>query len=286
MASWSKERTIQFIEYYKSQECLWKAKNKDYSNKIKREKAYEKLTNFVKTFYPSANRDTTISKISNLRSSWRKEQKKMIASHLSGAGEDDMYVPSLFYFDNLSFIDLADSDSEVPRKGREIKDDVDATSFDFIERDKDWDCHEQKFDFHESDMDFHGDQHSEGSGPNTRPMSPLTTPGPSARPISPSRETPSQKRQPPAKRKAPEEDELLMLACQKLKAISTETTSKDGLDSFAQWVSHDLRTMAREQIIHAKKLISEVIYNGQLQNLSKHSRLVTNNTTGAYSQES
>ena len=47
-----------------------------------------------------------------------KNIKKMMASQLSGSGFEELYEPSLFYFDQLLFL----SDSEIPRKGREIGD--------------------------------------------------------------------------------------------------------------------------------------------------------------------
>ena len=100
MAYWTKKRTLQFIEHYRAQECLWKVESKEYSNKIKREKAYDELTCFVKSFYPAANKDTVISKITKLRGSWRKEhkKKKMMASQLSGSGFKELYESSLFLF--------------------------------------------------------------------------------------------------------------------------------------------------------------------------------------------
>ena len=99
---------------------------------MKREKAYEEMTNFVQIFYPDANKDTVVSKINNLRGSWRKENKKMISSQTPGAGEDGIYESSLFYFDALSFI----ADSENPREGRNINDLISSPVFHFLEPDK------------------------------------------------------------------------------------------------------------------------------------------------------
>ena len=89
------------------------------------------MTNFVKTFYPDANKETVVLRISNLQGSWRKGNKKMISSQTSGAGENEIYEPSLFYFDALTFI----ADSENPRKGRDIYDLLSSPVFDFREPD-------------------------------------------------------------------------------------------------------------------------------------------------------
>ena len=132
MASWSKERNTQFIEFYRSQECLWTVKSKDYSNRMKREKAYEEMRHFFNTFYPGANKDPVVSKISYLRGSWWKENKKMISSQTSGAGGYEIHKPSLFYLDALSLI----ADSENPRKGRDIIDLISSPVFHFREPDK------------------------------------------------------------------------------------------------------------------------------------------------------
>ncbi|GFR67799.1 protein stand still [Elysia marginata] len=70
-----------------------------------------------------------------------------------------------------------------------------------------------------------------------------------------------------------------MLACEKLQAPvpAPETAQKDEHDSFGQSVSHDLRSMSMEQVIHAKKLISDVLFEGQLNNLSRASRVISGN---------
>lgn len=112
---WTKAQTIEFIELFREKECLWRVKSKDYSNRLKKERAYDELLEFVKTFYPDANRDTVCSKINNLRSSFRKENKKLRASELSGAGAEEIYEPSLFYFESMRFL----YDSETPRPGRD-----------------------------------------------------------------------------------------------------------------------------------------------------------------------
>ena len=40
MASWSKDNTLQFIELYRRNECLWRVKCKEYSNRIKSVRIY------------------------------------------------------------------------------------------------------------------------------------------------------------------------------------------------------------------------------------------------------
>lgn len=107
---WSKEFIRHFIEVYKSYPCLWKVRSKDYTNKNLKNKTYEKLVEVCKTIYPDANKDYVIKKIQSFRGSFRKEAKKVAESMRSGAGADDVYVPTLWYYDLLLFT----SDQEIP----------------------------------------------------------------------------------------------------------------------------------------------------------------------------
>lgn len=62
-----------------------------------------------------------------------------------------------------------------------------------------------------------------------------------------------------------QEDDLLMLACQKLTATSSESPQMDEFDSFGQTVAND-----------AKKHISDgFFYEGQLGILSRDSTVLT-----------
>jgi hypothetical protein len=58
MANWSKQFLIEFVELYWSLECVWKVKSKEYSDRVKKEQAYDVLVTRVKTVDKDANRDT------------------------------------------------------------------------------------------------------------------------------------------------------------------------------------------------------------------------------------
>lgn len=107
---WSKDFMINFIEEYKSNPCLWKIRSKEYTNKNLKNDAYEKLVKLCQSIYPEANRDFVVKKIQSLRGSFRKELKKVESSKRSGSSTDDVYVPSLWYFDLLLFT----KDQELP----------------------------------------------------------------------------------------------------------------------------------------------------------------------------
>lgn len=109
MSSWSKDFLLQFIELFRGEECLWKITSKDYHNKVKREAAYKTLIQKVKEIDPLANKTLVTKKINSLRTAFRKELRKT-GSLVSGMSADDVYVPKLWYFDQLLFL----TDQEVP----------------------------------------------------------------------------------------------------------------------------------------------------------------------------
>ncbi|XP_035826158.1 uncharacterized protein LOC118477841 isoform X2 [Aplysia californica] len=77
------------------------------------------------------------------------------------------------------------------------------------------------------------------------------------------------KEEPVAKRKKTcQKDEILRKVCQNLNSLSSESLRKDEFDCFGQTVAYGLRNMSKEQAIHAKKRISDVLYEGQLGTLS------------------
>ncbi|KAL5246352.1 hypothetical protein ACI65C_013760, partial [Semiaphis heraclei] len=65
--------------------------------------AYDELIKFCKKSIPEANKDFVIKKIQSFRGSFRKELKKVVDSKRSGASFDDVYVPTLWYYDHLVF---------------------------------------------------------------------------------------------------------------------------------------------------------------------------------------
>jgi hypothetical protein len=68
-----------------------------------KERAYSALTEKMKTVDPQANKETVLKKINNLRSSFRKERKKVLMAK-SGMSTEDLYVPKLWYYNDLLFL--------------------------------------------------------------------------------------------------------------------------------------------------------------------------------------
>ncbi|GBP12608.1 hypothetical protein EVAR_10266_1 [Eumeta japonica] len=99
-----REVLLEFISIYQSELCLWKVKSEIYHNRDQRNAALEKLLTKYKEVDAEANRDAVLKKINSLRTAYQKEKKKVEESKRSGAGTDAVYVPKLWYYKELSFI--------------------------------------------------------------------------------------------------------------------------------------------------------------------------------------
>lgn len=95
----------EFLEIYKGLPALWRIKSDEYSNRVMKASAYEHLIEKLKEIFPQANREMVTKKINTLRTAYRKELKKLKESQKSGAGADEVYEPTLWYFDKLSFLE-------------------------------------------------------------------------------------------------------------------------------------------------------------------------------------
>ncbi|PIO16113.1 hypothetical protein AB205_0078610 [Aquarana catesbeiana] len=100
-----------FNEKYRELPCLWQVQCRDYSKKLKRKAALEKLLELLKAGDPTAGITYLKAKIGSLRSTYNREHKKVQDSLRSGAAADDVYVPRLWYYHSLRFL----SDQMGPR---------------------------------------------------------------------------------------------------------------------------------------------------------------------------
>ena len=100
------------IEVYKSLPALWKVKCDDYSNRQKKDAAYGVLVEKFREKYTHYTREDVKKRINIYRTNYRKELKKVLDSEKSGAATDQVYKPTLWYFNALAFLD----DQEIPAK--------------------------------------------------------------------------------------------------------------------------------------------------------------------------
>lgn len=100
----NKDFTLHFISVYRDMPMLWKIKSKDYMDKNKRSTAIKKMTNLLKMCRRNITEEDVKKKINILRTSFKRENNKVKKSMLSGSGTDDIYVPSLWYYKDLEFL--------------------------------------------------------------------------------------------------------------------------------------------------------------------------------------
>ncbi|RUS88486.1 hypothetical protein EGW08_003744 [Elysia chlorotica] len=257
MTSWNRESLLDFIRIYKEEECLWRVKSDGYHDKEKCEKSYQRLLLFMRQQYPGAQKDDIRRKIKNLRTVFRKEEKQVKDALLSGA----VYSPRLWYYKELEFLtDQEEGRSSVSSMSQKQNKDVQhVPSHEHLmnnDRIKD-DDHEYDYEpplgehaFSDSDMDESNQSY--------------TTYDTSVQQQN-SRERTAMKRKRDHDYRHAEVKQML---------ADYKGPKSDKFDTFGQYVSHSLRQMSAEQYIHTQKLIADALYEGQLGNLSRRSRLL------------
>ncbi|XP_050499722.1 uncharacterized protein LOC126883079 [Diabrotica virgifera virgifera] len=227
-----REFLTEFIELYRSHTCLWLVKSKDYSDRNKRDIAYAELVKKFQEFDSSADRNIVIKKISALRTVYKRELSKVVKSEKSGTGQDDVYKPSLWYFDLLHF--LRDQESARPSRSTMSDGNPETEQYEDSEH-----------------MHLPHSQEGEVALPMSGDDRCSTSPSPNAK---------SKK-----KKMLSSADEVIELAGERLKNIHPD----DEFEAYGKYVAHKLRSLKRTQAIFARKLINDVIFEGELETLSK-----------------
>lgn len=104
-AQTQKEIYLELLEYYKNYRCLWDISCSQYSNRDTKWEAYNVLLEVYKKIRKDATVGMLKKKIENMRTAYRRELKKVQDSTRTRAGAVEVYVPRLWYFDSMSFLD-------------------------------------------------------------------------------------------------------------------------------------------------------------------------------------
>ncbi|KAK9680076.1 Alcohol dehydrogenase transcription factor Myb/SANT-like [Popillia japonica] len=213
---------VECIELYETLPALWNIKNKDYSNRIKKNEQYELLLRKYKERYPDADKMQLIKKFNSLRTNFRKELKRIRDSEKSGAGVDDIIGPTLWYFEEMKFlvgqeepsssqntIQTEDEDKEEPQNDIDGEDNIGTINTSTLNR----------------------------------------TNGPSKKKT----------------KRRNEADELISLARKHLEEPLTE------YEKIASAWAIELQKMRPQQQLFAKKAINDILFEGQLGTLHRHS---------------
>ena len=104
MANWTKEQTSFLINLYEGNSILYDVQSSDYLNKIKKENCPKDICKELQEV-----RVTTISeiklKIKILKQQYNREKNMVLKSKKSGAGGNEVYVPKLWCYEQLKFLE-------------------------------------------------------------------------------------------------------------------------------------------------------------------------------------
>jgi hypothetical protein len=93
----------EFLETYKCHPALWNTKINLSKNKHLRNIGIEDLLMVCQEKFKDANAAFIKQKINNLRTAFSRELNKVLESKTTGSSTDEIYVPTLWYYDLLSF---------------------------------------------------------------------------------------------------------------------------------------------------------------------------------------
>ncbi|XP_022162352.1 uncharacterized protein LOC111028123 [Myzus persicae] len=102
----------EFHEVYRRHPALWNTKSDLSKNKHLKKLGIEDLIKLCQGKCNGADEAFVKGKINNLRTAYRRELNKVRLSKSTGSSADDIYVPSLWYFDLMAFT----AEYEVGRK--------------------------------------------------------------------------------------------------------------------------------------------------------------------------
>lgn len=102
------------IEKYRKLPFLWKKEHEEYFNKAVRERGYKAMLRIYRNWDEECTMNMLKKKIDNLRSNYLKEHKKVLASQRAGG---KLYVPTLWYYNSLTFLNNQSSNDNDDENG-------------------------------------------------------------------------------------------------------------------------------------------------------------------------
>ncbi|XP_040197437.1 uncharacterized protein LOC120930279 [Rana temporaria] len=99
------DNLMRFIDQYRKSPCLWDARNPYYRNRNVRKATLVKFAKYMQTWIPEVTSTVIKIKINNLRLTYMERYLQVQASRWSGAAEDEVKEPELWYFNYLRFLD-------------------------------------------------------------------------------------------------------------------------------------------------------------------------------------
>lgn len=112
-----KEFLLLLISLYRDAPELWRVKSPFYFDKNKKAITITRITNALKVLKPNFTENDLKKKINIIRTNFNRELNKKKLSMRSGAGSDEIYLPKLWYFNEMIFladsVDIADTEDTI-----------------------------------------------------------------------------------------------------------------------------------------------------------------------------
>ncbi|XP_076628208.1 uncharacterized protein LOC143345171 [Colletes latitarsis] len=250
MRMWSHKFITEFIELYKSFPCLYNFKSEGYTHKQLRNTCYNKMVEKLKEIDPTATKDSVVKKIGNMRSSYRKELKKVKRYKRNGS----VYEPSLWYFHLLDFL----YDHEVSRSRNAN------TSQE--------DNNEDEEEVNDEDDTYESYSKLQSPEEQTTDLDPLALPNLSETPL-PHLSASSVSKRILGKRKIEESQSKQDIEFDFVDDKLQQTQNK--YTNYGAYISDELNDLSPTMAIYCQKLINDAIFEAKCGNLSRRSRIWT-----------
>uniref|UniRef100_A0A182P4Z6 MADF domain-containing protein n=1 Tax=Anopheles epiroticus TaxID=199890 RepID=A0A182P4Z6_9DIPT len=247
--------------------------SKDYTDRVKRDRAFNALVAKYRQVDSSATREEVKKKLYGLRSSYRRELLKLKKSVRTENVLENVYKPQLWYFYLFDFL----SDNETMKEPTSTSGDYhqDVLKEEEVEYDEEVEALEHEADLLHYDEDNRTEEHeldedaseddivAEGNDPFSS-----TTPSRCTRSCAPSTSSRSYHCSSPKKRKlvTPKEphepidysEEPVEPNSHSSSLQSEHHREEDQFDVYGKLVAHKLRTFDRLQVTFSQRLINEV----------------------------
>lgn len=99
---WNDETNMKFITLYREHELLWDQSNELYTNKYARESALMDIA--AEMDIEGFGAAEVNKKIKSLRATYHSEMQKHVTSKKSGLPLENVYIPSLKWFEDMKYI--------------------------------------------------------------------------------------------------------------------------------------------------------------------------------------
>ncbi|CAL1680923.1 unnamed protein product [Lasius platythorax] len=105
LKKWTNNEIIILIDADKEECCLYDVRSSNYHNKHLRSEALKRVGDAVRVLKQDVADKDCASMFYTLRSQYNIENAKVKMSKKSGTGTDNVYKPSLWYYEHLMFLD-------------------------------------------------------------------------------------------------------------------------------------------------------------------------------------